>query len=78
MVLERSNLGSNQINIGHCAWPRGASPEPFRVEPVRIKVSIKLILLLASSENEENDHYDGEKTKGTSDDAAGDGRGVRS
>lgn len=78
MVLERSNLGSNQINVGHCTWSRGASTEPFGVEPVGIKVSVKLIFLLASSEDEEHDHDDCEKADGTSDDTAGDGRSIRS
>jgi len=81
MVLERSNLGSNQINVGHCTRSCSASTEPFRVEPVGIEVSVevcvKLIFLLASSEDEEHDHDDGKKTEGTSDNTAGDGRGIR-
>ena len=77
-VLEGSNLSPNEIDVGHRTWPRSVSTEPFRVEPVGIKVSVKVILSFAPSEEEENENYDGEETDGTSDDTTGDGRGIRS
>jgi len=76
VILERSNLGSNQINVGHRAWPRSAPTEAFRVEPVGIKVSIELIFSLAPFEDEENHDYEGEDTDGTPGDATGDGSDI--
>lgn len=76
-VLVGSNLGSNQIDVGHCTWPCGIPTEPLRVEPVRIKVSVEIFTSLASSEDEKDEQYEGEDTDGTSDDTTGDGAGVR-
>jgi len=44
--------------------------------PVGIGVSASPILSLALSEDEENSHYDGEKTEGAPD-TTGDGRDIR-
>jgi len=76
-ILVRSNLGSNQINVRHCTWPRSGPTESFGVEPVWIEVSVKLIFSLVSSEEEKNDHDQGEDTDGTSNDTTGNGRSVR-
>jgi len=78
IVLERSDLGSHQINVGHCTWPGGASTKSLRFEAVWVKVSVEVIhfFSLASSEEEENDNYEDEDTDGTSDNATGDGPNV--
>jgi hypothetical protein len=78
VILVRSNLGSNQIDVERCTWPRSVPTEPFRVESVKVEVSVKLIFSLASSEDEGTDYYGGENTDGTSDDnITGDGRGIQ-
>ena len=76
-ILVRSNLGSNQINVRHCTWSRSAPTESFWIEPVWIKVSVKLIFSLVSSEEEKDDHDKGEDTDGTSDYTTGNGCSVR-
>ena len=76
-VLVRSNLGSNQIDMGHCTWPRGAPTEPLGVEPVWIKVSVKLIFSLVPSEEEKDDHDEGKDTDGTSNNTTGDSGSIR-
>lgn len=76
-ILVRSNLGSDQIDMRHCTWPRSVPTEPFWVEPVWIKVSVKLIFSLVSSEEEKDDHDKGEDTDGTSDYTTGNGCSVR-
>ena len=77
IVLERSNLGPDQIDVGHRTWSRSGPAESFRFEHVRVKVSIKVISSFASFEDEENNQYQGEDTDGSADDTTRDGSGVR-
>lgn len=77
MELERSNLGAVQIDIRHHTGPRGVSAESFRVESVRIKVPVEVIVLFSPLEEVKDGDDDGEDGDGASDDTAGDGSGVR-
>jgi len=76
-VLVRGDLGSNQINVRHLARSRSVPTSSFGVKPVWIKVSVKLIFSLVSSEEEKYDHDQGEDRDGTSDYAASNGSSIR-
>lgn len=68
LVVERSNFGPDEINVGHRTWPGSIAAEALRVEPIWIEVSIEVVWSLSSFEAEENDQDESEDANGTSDD----------
>ena len=80
MVSMLMNVGSdfcaNEIDVGHCTRPGSISTEALRVKPIGVKVSIEILRSLATFEEAEDDQYEGEDGKDTSDDTTGDGAHV--
>lgn len=78
MVRKGGDLGSDEINVGHCAWPCSITTEVGGLKPIGIKVAIEIFFSsILSSEAEENDQYDDEETNSTSDHATSDGSHIR-